>query len=830
MPDATGEAPAPPPPADSSWSGTNASDLRSWLDVFPAGAYACDADGLITCFNQRAVELWGRAPKLNDPEDRFCGSFKLFSADGEPISHSECWMALALRERRDFHGQEIIVERPDGSRRTALAHAHPVYDETGRFLGAMNVLVDITERKRAEQAQAFLAAIVESSEDAIISKSLTGQILSWNAGAARLFGYTAEETIGRHITMLMPPERQHEERHILYRLGRGERIEHFETVRVTKDGRRIDISLCISPVRDTSGRIVAASKIARDITARKQAEELLRRNEADLRRVRAMSVRLSTTLELQPILDETLRTAAAIAGAEFGLLSLADQEESTLRIGASVGFSDSALGLLDRVPIGSAACGVSFLERRRVIVVDVETDPLFAPYRDMARAAGFRSVHSTPLVTRYGKPAGVLSMHFRQPHRPSDREMHLLDLCARQAVDFIENARLYEELRAADRRKDEFLAMLAHELRNPLAPLRNSLQILRMSEDLGPAVERVRDVMQRQVDHMVRLVDDLLEVSRISRGKIELRKELTDLTAVVRNAIETSRPLIDGAGHQLAIAISPEPMMLHADPVRIAQVIANLLNNAAKYTENGGQIWISARREGDEAVVSVRDTGAGIPAEMLPRVFEMFTQINRTLNRSQGGLGIGLALARNLVELHGGRIEAHSEGAGMGSEFIVRLPVAAEACQVSALAGSGAGESAVPPSAARRILIVDDLRDAAHTLAKLLQSMGNQVNIAQNAAEALLKAKVDRPHVVISDIGMPEVDGYELAKRIRQEPELKEVVLVALTGYGQQGDRRRTKDAGFDYHLVKPVDLESLEELLASLPPPTGPLALIGGG
>jgi PAS domain S-box-containing protein len=745
-------------------------------------------------------------------------------------------MALALREQRDFDGQEIIIERPDGSRRAALAHAHPIHDASGRLLGAMNVLVDITERKRAEEAQALLAAIVESSDDAIVSKTLEGRILSWNAGAERLFGYSAAEAIGQPITLLIPPERHEEERQILDRLRRGERIEHFETVRVAKDGRRLDISLTVSPIRDSSGRVVAASKVARDITARKQAEELLRQNDADLRRVQAMSVRLSTTLELRPILDETLRTATAIAGAEFGLLTLCDGEDDRLRVGASVGFSDDVLALLDAVPLEGKASGINYLERRRVVVEEIETDPRFTPCREAARAAGFRAVHSTPLITRYGKAVGVLSTHFRQPHRPSDREMHLLDLCARQAVDFIENARLYEELRAADSRKDEFLATLAHELRNPLAPLRNSLQILRMSEDLGPAAERVRDIMERQVDHMVRLVDDLLEVSRINRGKLELRKEPTDLATVVRNAIETSRPLIESARHQLAISISTDPLMLQADPVRIAQVIANLLNNAAKYTASGGQIWISARRDGEEAVVSVRDNGAGIPAEMLPRVFEMFAQVNRTLNRSQGGLGIGLTLARNLVELHGGRIEASSDGPGKGSEFIVRLPLDAELMRIRFSLAKGARQdesrqgtpSDAAPQAARRILVVDDLRDAAHTLAKLLQSLGHEACTAQHAAEALVTAKLQRPHIVISDIGMPDVDGYELALRIRQEPDLSDIVLVALTGYGQDNDRRRAKEAGFDYHLVKPVDLDSLKELLASLPPPSRPAALIG--
>jgi CheY-like chemotaxis protein len=396
--------------------------------------------------------------------------------------------------------------------------------------------------------------------------------------------------------------------------------------------------------------------------------------------------------------------------------------------------------------------------------------------------------------------------------------MHLIDLCARQAVDYIENARLYEQLREEDRRKDEFLAVLAHELRNPLAPISNSLEILRLSDDLSPAIAQVRDIMERQVEHMVRLVDDLLEVSRITRGKIELRKEPVELAAVVRAALETSRPMIEAARHQLAISIHPEPMTLLADAVRLSQVVANLLNNAAKYTEPGGQIWLTARREAGEAVLSVRDTGLGISADMMPKVFDMFAQVDRTLNRSQGGLGIGLTLAKNLVQMHGGRIDVRSEGPGKGSEFIVRLPLAREAA-----CPTPAGNP--PPEAAydlpvRRILVVDDTPAAVYTLGKLLQKMGQVVRTADSGATALADVHVVRPDVVISDIGMPNMNGYELASRLRQEPGVKGVTLVALTGYGQESDRQQALDAGFDFHLVKPVSLAALRELLASLGPP----------
>lgn len=373
-----------------------------------------------------------------------------------------------------------------------------------------------------------------------------------------------------------------------------------------------------------------------------------------------------------------------------------------------------------------------------------------------------------------------------------------------------------EQLAEMDRRKDEFLATLAHELRNPLAPIRNSLHVLRMSGGSGLASERVLEMMERQVGHMVRLVDDLLEVSRITRGKIDLRKQRVELSAVLRSAIEISQPLIESAHHQLAVTLPSEPVILEADSVRLSQVIANLLNNAAKYTEEGGQIWLTARRETGEAVISVRDTGLGIPADMLPRIFDMFAQVDRTVKRSQGGLGIGLTLARALMEMHGGSIEARSDGPGRGSEFIVRLPVVQDLSFGSQGRVSGQGQhSAVLPQ--RRVLVVDDNRDAADSLLMLLNFMGTDAYAVYDGTAALEALRIYRPAVVFLDIGMPGMDGHEVARRVRQAPEYRDVTLIAMTGWGQEEDRRRSKESGFDHHLVKPVNADALEAVLASV-------------
>ncbi len=520
----------------------------------------------------------------------------------------------------------------------------------GELLARVQALVSLAKLRRqaaeelrqAEETQATLAAIVQSSDDAIVSKSLDGVIRSWNAGAERLFGYTAEQALGRHISLIIPADRAEEETEILARLCEGQRVDHFETVRRRRDGRMIEVSLTISPVKDGSGRIIGASKIARDITPAKQA-------------------------------------AAA--------------------------------------------------------------------------------------------------------------------------------------LKEADRRKDEFLATLAHELRNPLAPIRNSLEIMKQSLADPGRLRQSYETIERQLAHLVRMVDDLLDVSRITRNRMELRFERVELAAVMQSAVETSRPLIEAAENQLTVALPAEPVLLDADPVRLAQIFSNLLNNAARYSDRGGHIRIDAEREADAIVVRVSDDGVGIPAGALAQIFDMFVQVDPAQDRSRGGLGIGLTLVHRLVEMHGGTVEARSDGPGKGSEFIVRLPPAA--AQAAAAAGEQAAESA-PPAAPRlrRILVVDDNHDSADSLSQLLSLLGYESAAAYDGLSAIDLIPGFRPDVVLLDLGMPKLTGFDVARRIRERWHGEPIVLVALTGWGQEEDRRQTQEAGFDHHLVKPVELPALEALL----------------
>ena len=371
--------------------------------------------------------------------------------------------------------------------------------------------------------------------------------------------------------------------------------------------------------------------------------------------------------------------------------------------------------------------------------------------------------------------------------------------------------RLNAEMSEAGRRKDEFLATLAHELRNPLAPIANALEILRLKDPLDADTRWTRDIIDRQVRQLTRLVDDLLDLARITRGKVQLRHERLDLAAVVHSAVEGARPLIDSLHHALTITLPRERLGIDADPTRLTQILLNLLNNAAKYTPEGGRIDVTVARSGDEAVVSIRDSGIGIAAEHLPSIFQMFSQVAPAIERSHGGLGIGLALARGLLELHGGSVEAHSAGLGQGSEFVVRLPLAQSSADASDQPADAVDRAA---TLACRVLIVDDNRDAADSLALMLALSGHEVHTANDGAAALSVAAATTPDVVLLDIGMPILNGYEVAERIRREPWGQRMILVALTGWGQEEDRRRAVAAGFDHHLTKPADPQRLRPVL----------------
>jgi signal transduction histidine kinase/CheY-like chemotaxis protein len=412
--------------------------------------------------------------------------------------------------------------------------------------------------------------------------------------------------------------------------------------------------------------------------------------------------------------------------------------------------------------------------------------------------------------------AGVLISLLCESMHGTRRRLEAEQENLRQSIEM--QSQMREALAESDRRKDEFLATLAHELRNPLAPVRNAIHILRARLPPTPELQWARDVIDRQVTQMARLIDDLMDVSRITRGTFELRRERVALEEVIRLAVETSRPSIDASGHDLIVRVPPEPIYLDADVIRLAQVFANLLNNAAKYTAPGGRIAVTVERDADTVSVTVQDSGIGIPSDMLARVFEPFTQLDRSLERSRGGLGIGLALAKRLVEMNGGAIEAHSAGAGQGSRFVVRLPLSAQQTARQA-------EALTVPTAARgrnRILVADDNYDSATSLSILLNDAGYDVRTAGDGVQALETAAQFRPDIALLDIGMPKLNGYEVARQCRRQPWGRNMLLIAVTGWGGADHRQQTAQAGFDHHMTKPVDPAALTRLLASLTSASG--------
>ena len=736
-----------------------------------------DIQGHITSINGVGESLtgWSHADALGQPLDRV---FHIVNeATRQPVENP------ALRALREGVvvglANHTILIRKDGSECPIDDSAAPIRNELGHVSGCVLIFRDVSAQRSAERDKAnqlhtarLLASIVESSNDAIISKSLDGIIQSWNAAAEQLFGYTSSEAVGKHISLVIPPERIAEEDQIVASLKAGKRIEHYETERVRRDGERIFVSLTISPIRDDSGQVIGASKIARDITERKRAE--------------SERQKLVTLVENSP---------------DF------------------IGICD-----VDGIPLfvnraGLALVGLESIEEARRTPVK----EFFFP-EDQDKIAN----EFFPKVLKDGQ--GEIEIRFRHFKTGAARWMAYKVVAlmddnnqptgfATVSQDVSERKQLADDLRRlaadlsqADRRKNEFLATLAHELRNPLAPMSNMLQVVKRADADSEVVHRAHETIERQLGQMIRLVDDLLDLNRITHDRVELRKSEVELSSVIQQAVEVARPLLDAAGHKLTIELPSEPIYLNADRARLAQVFGNLLNNSCKYTRPEGRVSLSAERLDGEVLVKVTDNGAGIPPDKLDSIFDMFMQVDRSSERSQGGLGIGLTLVKRLTEMHGGSIEAKSEGEGKGSEFIVRLPVLSQPTD----AAQPAPEN-LEAAPGRRILIVDDNRDSADSLAMLLEITGNQTYMAHDGEEAIEAIEQYRPEVVLLDIGLPKLTGHEVCRWVRGKSWGKDIVVIALTGWGQEDDRRKSEEAGFNGHLVKPVDYDKLLELLSTL-------------
>jgi PAS domain S-box-containing protein len=617
----------------------------------PIAIYTVDGEGRITLYNQAAVTLWGREPDLE--KDRWCGSYKVIGIDGTTLGDEAYPISEAMRTGRGVQGQEVIVERPDGTRRNVLPYPEPFFDDQGKVVGAVNMLVDITERKHSEEAARRLAAIVESSDDGIMSMDLKGIITSWNDSARRIFGFRAEEVVGKPITTIVPTERLDEETDILNSIRRGEPVHHYETVRLCKDGRLVEISLSVSPIKDADGRIIGASKISRDITEQKRAQ-------AELKKA-------------------------------------------------------------------------------------------------------------------------------------------------------------HEETVAALRAKDDFLATLSHELRTPLNPVLLIASDAINNRELPPRVRTDFDTIRKNIEMEARLIDDLLDLTRIARGKIILEKRHLKVRQVLQDAIEQEREMINQKGISLEVLFHAEEDSVFGDAVRLQQIFWNLLNNAVKFTPPGGKISIETASRQNKVVVKIADTGLGMTPEEMSRIFVAFSQgahAGEPNGRRFGGLGLGLAIAQKLAEFHSGRIVATSEGRERGSIFIVELPLS------QSVGRDGEPRNEVPPTvkvAPRhqgvRILLVEDHEPTRMSLARLLMHRSFEVLTAASLAEARALAQSKEFHLLISDIGLPDGNGYDLMVELNKQRPVKG---IALTGYGMEHDVARSQQAGFVAHLTKPVGIQSLELALTA--------------
>jgi PAS domain S-box-containing protein len=740
--------------------------LNAVFEASPAAIIAIDLDINCTLWNPAAERIfgWTASEVLGRPLPNV-PTHKL------PEFHAN----LASTRRGEFlTGLETERLRKDGSLVHVSVATAALRDDAGAITGLMAVITNITDRKRAEEAllqsERRFARFMQQLPGLAWIKDLKGRYVYVNDAAEAAFQTSRAELYGRTDLEVFP--RETAER---FRENDCRALESGTGVQVTETLEHangiVHVSLVSKfPISGPSGEPELVGGMAIDITELKQAEQVLEESE---RRFRQLAESINEVFWMSnPETTEILYISPAY----------------------------------ERV--WGRTCA-SLREHPRSFL-----DAVLADDRERVRAAALDQ-HArgepTDLEYRISRPDGTIRWI-------RDRGFPVKDAAGRVyrfvgiAEDTTEKKQAEEALKEANRRKDEFLATLAHELRNPLAPIRTGLELMKLAGDDRQVIDDARGLIERQLAQMVRLIDDLLDVSRITRGRLELRTQRIPLAAAVQVALEATGGFIESCGHELSVELPPEPIELDADLTRLAQVFSNLLNNAAKYTEQGGRIWLSAEAHDGEVVVRVRDTGIGIPAELLPDVFEMFTQVDQSLERSRGGLGIGLTLARRLVEMHKGTIEARSGGAGLGSEFIVRLP-AARGSPASEPSPCGAGTRPAG-RANRKILVVDDNRDAALTLSKLLRRMGNDVQTVHDGEEAVDAASAFRPELVLLDIGLPKLNGYDAARQIRDQSWGKDMILVALTGWGQDDDRRRSREAGFDHHLVKPVDPDALVRLL----------------
>jgi PAS domain S-box-containing protein len=758
-------------------------EQRDWLQVTLSSigdaVVTTDTDGRVTFMNPVAESLtgWTLADATSQP---LVDVFNIINQDTRNTVESPTVRALRDGVIVGLANHTLLISK-DGTERPIDDSAAPIRNQRNEVAGVVLVFRDITERYRQEQTIRdtlnYANNVIATLREPFLVINGELKVHTANRSYYENFHVTPEETEGRHIYDLgsgqwdIPRLRSllaevvanhhavlnYEVEHDFPAIGRRSML--LNAVRIHKPGNHSDLILLA----------------IEDVTDRKRAEAALVVSEVRYRRL--------------------------FESARDGILIL---DFHTGRITDANPFMYELLGYSTAEFIGKELWEIGLF---------ADKSGSEAAVRELQQNGYIRYEH-LPLETRRGKQVEVevVANAYQEDHKPVI-QCNIRDITERSRMERKVKEQA-EALADLHRRKDEFLAMLSHELRNPLAPISNAVLLLRLQDGEDPLQRQARTVIERQVAQLRHLIDDLLEVSRITMGRIHLRQERIAVSGVVERAVEATRPLLDQHRHELTVGVPPEPIWLLADAARLEQVVVNLLTNAAKYTSDGGRIGLTVQQEGDEAVLRLRDTGVGIAPELLPRIFDLFTQAERSLDRSQGGLGIGLALVQRLVELHHGRVEVHST-LGRGSEFVVRLPV---------MLSPAPSPPTPPPKAATkaagkccRVLVVDDNVDAADSLAQLLKAYQHDARTAYDGPAAVEAAVAYRPDLILLDIGLPRMDGYEVARRVRQEPTLAGVVLVALTGYGLEADREKAKAAGFDHHLTKPADFAKVQDILAAV-------------
>lgn len=760
------------------------SDMQNLVDATAIATVFLDRDLAIMRYTPTAVQLFNLIP----------------SDIGRPLAHLATrldYPRLADDARRVLD-RLVPIERemglPDGA--WFMVRMLPYRTLEDRIAGVVLSFIDITERRQAEEVRTWLSAVVHASNDGIISFALDRTILSWNAACERIFGWTAAEMIGRSADVLGPgPEPDSHALEQMRRLGQGESLD-FEAVRKRKDGQAIHVAMAVSPIRDPDGRVIGGTTILRDISGARRAQQALRESEERLR-----------------LLVENVR--------EYAIFSMdLDRQVVSWNIGA-----ERLLGYTEAEAVGRLADMVFTEEDRRADAPGAEVRTALAEGRasdDRVHVRKDGSLFWAEGVMMLMRDEQGRAMGFVKVLRDQTRAREIQQTLERsqtelqQSLEETQQAR--RALEAADAAKDRFLAVLSHELRNPLASIASASELLLMPKLPDSAREKAAEVVQRQGKAMKVLLDELLDVSRLTLGRLNLAKRPVSIMVVVQQALEATRPLVLAAGHELVVKLPPHAVEVDADPLRLAQVVSNLVSNAAKYTPEGGRIEVSAEVFADEVVIQVSDNGIGMEPSQIDRMFDLFSQGERITGHPNSGLGIGLALARNIIELHGGWIMASSAGPGEGSQLRVGLPLLrvgpAEVVPEPELTPSDAPAMSAE---GELILVADDNGDAAWGLAKLLELSGFRAVLARSGEEALRVAEQHRPAIALLDIGMPDLSGHDVARRLRGEPWGRDMILIAATGWGQEADIRHSMQAGFDAHLTKPLNVGRIRGLIEEL-------------